>query len=255
MLAKIVNDKKEGLKQVKRNMPVSNLKERIIQREEPLDFKSAITGGQVRLIAEVKQASPSRGVLVSNFDPVALAGTYADSGAAAISVLTESNYFKGSPDHLAAIRREVKIPLLRKDFIFEPYQVYESRAYGADAILLIVAILNQAQLEELLMLSHTLGMDSLIEVHDEDELERALSIDAKIIGINNRDLKTFRIDINTTGRLRPLIPPGRSVVSESGISSREDMAKLRGWGVNVVLVGETLITAGGIPAKMSELFS
>ena len=255
MLAKIVNDKKEELEQRQKELSLSVLKERLAQREEPLDFKSAITGEQIRLIAEVKQASPSRGVFASNFDPVALAGTYAASGAAAISVLTESKYFRGSLDHLEAIRREVKVPLLRKDFIFEPYQVYESGVYGADAILLIVAILNREQLEELLVLSRKLGLSSLVEVHDEDELEIALSINAEIIGINNRDLKTFRIDINTTGKLRSLIPPNRIVVSESGISGHEDMVKLRSWGVNAVLIGEALITAGDIPAKMSELFS
>lgn len=255
MLAKIVNDKKEELEQRQKEVPLSVLKERLAQREEPLDFKSAITGERIRLIAEVKQASPSRGILASNFDPVALAGTYAASGAAAISVLTESNYFKGSLDHLAAIRREVKVPLLRKDFIFEPYQVYESRAYGADAILLIVAILHREQLGELLALSRKLGLRSLVEVHDEVELEIALSGDAEIIGINNRDLKTFQIDINTTGRLRSLIPPNRIVVSESGISSREDMVKLGGWSVNAVLVGEALLTAGDIPTKMSELLA
>ncbi|MFC1912282.1 indole-3-glycerol phosphate synthase TrpC [Chloroflexota bacterium] len=255
MLDKIVNDKKEELKQVKKSQPLSALKERIAQREETLDFKGAITGGQVRLIAEVKQSSPSRGVLAPDFDPVALAGTYAESGAAAISVLTESNYFRGSLDHLEAIRGEVTIPLLRKDFIFEPYQVYESRACGADAILLIAAILNQSQLEELFMLSRQLGLESLVEVHDEGELERVLAIGAGIIGINNRDLKTFQIDTNTTGRLRSLIPTDRIVVSESGISGREGMTKLKRWGVNAVLVGEALITAGDIPAKMKELLS
>jgi len=253
MLNKIITRKREEVEQRKRELPISALKERIARQRAPLDFASALSGERTRLIAEVKRASPSRGLLCPDFAPVALAKTYADNGAAAISVLTEINYFQGSLDHLAAIRETVNIPLLRKDFIFDPYQVYESRAYGADALLLIVAILPQAQLEELLALSHSLGLRCLVEVHDESEVERALSSGAEIIGINNRDLKTFQVDINTTRRLRRLIPQERIVVSESGISHRGDMEKLRAWGVNAVLVGEALVTAGDIPAKMREL--
>jgi indole-3-glycerol phosphate synthase len=168
-------------------------------------------------------------------------------------VLTEANYVQGNVEHLAAIREEVKLPLLRKDFIFDQYQVYESRAYGADALLLIAAILSEEQLEELLSLSRGLGLSCLVEVHNEDEVERALWSVAKIIGINNRDLNTFQVDIDTTRRLRPLIPKERIVVSESGVSSREDVTNLRGWGVNAVLVGEALVTAGDIQNKMREL--
>ena len=234
-------------------MPVSTLKERIDRQKAPLDFALALSGDSTRLIAEIKRASPSRGVLCPNFNPVALAKTYAQGGAAAISVLTEANYFDGSIEHLAAIREEVGLPLLRKDFIFDRYQIYESGAYGADALLLIVAILSQEQLEELLSLSHRLGLSCLVEVHNEDEVERALLSGAKIIGINNRDLNTFTVDINITHRLRHLIPQERIVVSESGIRSRGDIEKLKGWGVNAVLVGETLVTAGDIPTKMREL--
>jgi indole-3-glycerol phosphate synthase len=168
-------------------------------------------------------------------------------------VLTEADFFEGSIDYLAAIRAEIALPLLRKDFIFDPYQVYESSAYGADAILLIVANLSQEHFEELLYLSHSLDLNCLVEVHSEDEVERALLSQAKIIGINNRDLNTFTIDINTTHRLRPLIPHGRIVVSESGISSRSDVETLKGWGVNALLVGEALVTTGNIQAKMKEL--
>jgi len=204
-------------------MPLSSLKEGIVRRQTPLDFALALSGDRTRLIAEVKRASPSRGVLCPDFNPVELAKSYAQGGAAAISVLTEANYFEGSIDHLAAIREETRLPLLRKDFIFDPYQVYESRAYGADALLLIVAILSQEQLGELLSLSHSLGLNCLVEVHNEDEVERALLTQAKIIGINNRNLNTFTVDINTTRRLRPLIPQERIVVSESGIRSRSDV--------------------------------
>ena len=255
MLDKIVSQKKEELKQRKKTLPLSYLKERIAQQKPPLDFALAIKGDHIRLIAEVKQASPSRGILHPNLNPTKLARTYVEGGAAAISVLTETNYFKGSIDHLAAIREIADLPLLRKDFIFDPYQVYESRAYGADALLLITAILEKEQLEDLLLLSHNLGLRCLIEVHNEGEVERALLGKAKIIGINNRDLDTFNIDINTTRRLRPLIPQTRIVVSESGIKSRGDIEKLKEWGVNAILVGETLVTAGDVLTKMRELVS
>ena len=253
MLDKIVADKKEELKQRKKAVPVSELESRIAQRAGTLDFANALKEEGVSIIAEVKRASPSRGVLRHDFSPVALARTYADNGAAAISVLTESKYFQGNLDHLSEIREEVKIPLLRKDFIFDPYQVYESRAYGADALLLIVAILEQEQLDELSTLSHELGLSCLVEVHNESEVDRALRSGARIIGINNRDLKTFQVDIGTTQRLRALIPEDRIVVSESGISSRRDIDNLKRWGVNAALVGEALITAGDIAAKMREL--
>ena len=253
MLDKIVADKKEELKQRKKAVPVSGLESRIAQRAGTLDFANALKEEGVSIIAEVKRASPSRGVLCPVFNPVALATAYADNGAAAISALTESKYFQGSIEHLAEIREAVNIPLLRKDFIFDPYQVYESCAYGADALLLIVAILEQEQLDELSTLSHELGLSCLVEVHNESEVERALLSGARIIGINNRDLKTFQVDIGTTQRLRALIPGDRIVVSESGISSRRDIDNLKSWGIDAALVGEALITAGDIAAKMREL--
>jgi indole-3-glycerol phosphate synthase len=194
-------------------------------------------------------------MLRSNFDPIKLAQIYSEGGAAAISVLTEANYFMGSIEHLTAIKDVVQLPLLRKDFIFDSYQIYESRAYGADALLLIAAILNQRQLKELVSLSHSLGLRCLVEVHNEGEVERAVLSEAEIIGINNRDLSTLTVDINTTHRLRPLIPKEKIVVSESGIKGRSDMEKLRRWRVNAVLVGEALVTAPDVPAKMKELLS
>lgn len=253
MLDRIITDKRGEVEQRKQRFPLTVLQETIAERQTPLDFAGALRGDGTRLIAEVKRASPSRGLLCPEFDPVKLAKTYAANGAAAISVLTEEKYFQGSLDHLAAIRKEVKLPLLRKDFIFDHYQVYESRAYGADALLLIVAILDQGQLGELLSLSHNLGMDCLVEVHNEAEVARALDSGAEVIGINNRDLKTFKVDIKTTRRLRPLIPAGYTVVSESGIRSGENVAELKGWGINAILVGETLVTAADIPAKMREI--
>lgn len=253
MLDKIIARKREEVEQSKRALPLARLKEEITQRARPLNLSLALRGDSIKLIAEVKRASPSRGILRPNFNPAELAKTYAKGGAAAISVLTEANYFSGSLEHLIAIRDKVELPLLRKDFIFDPYQVYESRAYGADALLLIVAILNQEQLKELLWLSHSLGLECLVEVHNELEVEKALYSGAKIIGINNRDLNTFTVNINVTRRLRPLIPKEQIVVSESGIKSRQDIERLKEWGVNAVLVGETLITANDILTKMKEL--
>lgn len=253
MLNKIMAQKREEVKQRKQRVPLPVLKERIAQRKAPLDLITVLGGEQIRLIAEVKRASPSRGILCPDFEPVALAKTYVQGGAAAISVLTEEKYFGGSLGHLSAIRDAVGLPLLRKDFISDPYQVYESAAYGADALLLIVAILNQEQLTRLLLLSHSLGLTCLVEVHSEAEVSRALQVGARIIGINNRDLRTFDIDIKTTRRLRVLMPRQQIVVSESGIRSRQDVKKLKEWEINAVLIGEALVTADDVPAKMKEL--
>jgi indole-3-glycerol phosphate synthase len=254
ILDKIIAQKKREVEQKMQSLPVSALKKRIVLQKMPLDLAAALSGDRLRLIAEVKKASPSRGVLSPDLDPVSLARTYAQCGAAAISILTEVDHFQGSLEYLRAIREEVSIPLLRKDFIFDQYQVYESAASGADALLLITAILSQEQLEELLALSLTLGLSCLVEVHNENEVAKALLSGAEIIGINNRDLNTFTVDINTTRWLRPLIPEGRIVVSESGINNRDDIRKIKEWGVNAVLVGEALVTAGNIPAKMEELW-
>jgi indole-3-glycerol phosphate synthase len=255
MLNRIIAQKRDEVKQRKQGVPLATLKERIAQRRAPLDFAAALHGDQIRLIAEVKRASPSRGILCPDFEPVTLATRYAQGGAAAISVLTEENYFGGSLDHLVAIRQAVNLPLLRKDFILDPYQVYETVACGADALLLIVAILSQEQLSALLSLSHTLGLGCLVEVHNEAEINRAIASGAGVIGINNRDLRTFGVDINATRRLRPLLPRGQIVVSESGIRSLEDVKKLKQWGINAVLIGEALVTASDIPAKMKEFLS
>ncbi len=257
ILDRIVADKKLELEVGKRNLSLAELRRLASKQPPPLDFASALRGDGIRLIAEVKKASPSRGVIRPDFNPVAIAQIYADNGAAAISVLTEVKYFQGSLKYLKEIRDRLgdkRPPLLRKDFIFDPYQVYESRAYGADALLLIVAILNPEKLEELIGLSEELGMDCLVEVHNEAELEAALNSRAGIIGINNRDLNTFNVDMATTGRLRPLIPSDRIVVSESGIKSRSDMEQLRHWGVDAALIGESFMSAPDIAARMKELW-
>jgi indole-3-glycerol phosphate synthase len=253
MLDKIIAQKREEVEQKKKVATMTYLQERIARQKPPLDLALALKGNHLRLIAEVKQASPSRGMLSPNFNPIELARTYAEGGAAAISVLTEANYFMGNIEYLAAIKEVVGLPLLRKDFVFDPYQVYESRAYGADALLLIAAIVSQGQLKELASLSHSLGLRCLVEVHNEGEVERAVLSEAEIIGINNRDLNTFVVDINTTRRLRPLVPKEKIVVSESGIKNKRDIEKLGKWGVDAVLVGEALVTGGDVLAKMKEL--
>jgi indole-3-glycerol phosphate synthase len=255
MLDKIIAQKREEVYQRKKVATIVYLQERITWQRPTLDLARALKSDHVQLIAEVKQASPSRGMLSSNFNPLELAQTYAEGGAAAISILTEANYFMGSIDYLTAIKEVVGLPLLRKDFIFDPYQIYESRAYGADALLLIAAILSREQLKELVSLSHSLGLRCLIEVHNEGEVERSVVSEAEIIGINNRDLNTFAVDISTSRRLRPLVPKEKIVVSESGIKSRRDMEKLSQWGVDAVLVGEALVTASNVRAKMQELLS
>jgi len=239
----------------KRSRPLAELREAALGQPAAVDCSSALRGDRIQLIAEVKKASPSRGVIRSDFDPVEIARTYAGNGASAISVLTEAGYFQGSLDYLRDIRNTLgnSLPLLRKDFICDPYQVYESRAYGADSLLLIVAILDPERLEELLGLSHRLNMSCLVEVHNEAELETALKSGARIIGLNNRDLRTLAVDMAVTEQLRPLIPPDRVVVSESGIRDRSDIEKLERWGVDAVLVGESLMSAPDIAAKMKEL--
>jgi len=250
----IVAEKREELKQRQVTVPLPELRQAIMERPLPLNFAAALSGDGPRLIAEVKRASPSRGVLCPDLDPVKLASTYAQCGAAAISVLTESRYFGGSREDLQAIKRALPhIPLLRKDFILAPYQIFESCAWGADAVLLIAAILDDAQLGELVALTHALGMQCLVEVHNKNELKRALAHNIKIIGINNRDLDTLTVDINITRQLRPTIPRGRIVVSESGIKGRADVQKLKEWKINAMLIGEALVTAQDVAAKIKEL--
>ncbi len=252
MLDQIVANKRIELEETKRQTPLAVLKQRMSKRE-PRSFKSALSGHGIRLIAEVKKASPSRGLLCPGFDPVRLAQEYERAGAAALSVLTESRYFMGSINHLAAIREAVRLPLLRKDFLFDPYQVYEAAAAGADAVLLIVAALSRPQLGDLIDLSHGCNLDCLVEVHNEAEIKTALDCGAEIIGINNRDLKTLSVDTATVRRLRPLVPPDRIVVAESGLRDRSDIEELAKLRVNAALIGEALVTARDIPARIREL--
>jgi indole-3-glycerol phosphate synthase len=208
----------------------------------------------VSLIAEVKHASPSKGVLIEDFDPVALGTTYAENGAAAISVLTDRQFFMGSLDDLRAVRAAVGVPVLRKDFIIDPYQVYEGRAAGADLMLLIVAALEDGQLADLHALITALGMAALVEVHSEAELERALKVGAALIGVNNRDLKTFREDLGTTARVAKLVPLSVTLVAESAIRSAADVRTMGELGAHAALIGEGLVKADNIGAQV-KLFS
>lgn len=219
------------------------------------DFTAALTPspGGVRLLAEVKKASPSRGVLTPTFDPVGLATTYAQHGAAAISVLTDAKYFQGSLDLLAAVQTAVTVPLLRKDFTLDEYQLWEARAAGSDAVLLIASILEPPQLSDLQAAAKGLGLAALVEVHTAGELDLALGSGAALIGINNRDLRSFETHIETTLTLLPLVPPGIIVVSESGFSRADEVRRVVAAGAHAVLVGEGLVRAPDVAAKVREL--
>lgn len=258
ILDEIVENKKAELEQRKDYYPLEVIMEKIDREfRNPRSLAPALTkregASAVRIIAEVKRASPSKGIIRQNFMAGEIARLYELNGAAAISVLTEEKYFKGNIEYLSAIRRNSKIPVLRKDFIFDEYQVYESRAAGADAILLIVAILDKEKLKKLMDLSASLGMSTLVEVHNESELETALEAGANIIGVNNRDLKTFKTDINVTVRLIPYVPKDVILVSESGINTVDDIVELMKEGVDAFLIGEALMREEDIAKKLKQL--
>lgn len=255
ILDRIVANTREELAAAKTRVPLGEMRAVAERARGPRGFAKALRGTGITLIAEVKKASPSRGVLREDFDPAWLAQRYAEGGAAAISVLTDEKQFQGKLEHMAIIRSKLAKgpPLLRKDFIFDEYQLHQASAYGADAALLIVAILEQPLLRELLACTFTLGLDALVEVHDEAEMERATAAGATLIGVNNRDLRTFDIDLATTERLRPLAPPEATFVAESGIFTRDDMLRLERAGVHAALIGEALVTAPDPVAKVREL--
>jgi len=259
-LAEILAYRKQDVERLKQEVPLAEMARRANAVPFPQDFRAALT--QFRrgseegpaLIAEIKRASPSKGVLAAALDPVDTARSYEMSGAAAISILTESRYFKGGLDDLQRVAAAgLELPLLRKDFIFDPWQVYEARQAGADAVLLIVAALERNQLRELRDLAERLKMAALIEVHTEAELEIALACKASLIGINNRNLATFEVNLETTSRLRGLVPDEVSVVAESGIRTRQDILMMRAIGVDAILVGEALVTAPDLQAGVRTL--
>jgi indole-3-glycerol phosphate synthase len=257
ILDAIVRDKRDEVARRRALTPRAELERACTDLAPTRDFDGALkpAPGGVALIAEVKKASPSRGVLVPDrpWDPVGLARTYAENGAAAISVLTDEKYFQGHLDLLGTIRAAVPVPLLRKDFTIDEYQLWESRAAGADAILLIVAILPPALLHDLLAAAKGLGLGALVETHTAAELDVALGAGARVVGINNRDLRTFETRLETTVGLLPTIPPGLTVVSESGFASAADVRRVVGAGAHAVLVGEGLVRAADVGAKVREL--
>jgi indole-3-glycerol phosphate synthase len=234
--------------------PIELLREQALAQTPPRGFLGALRrAGRPALIAECKKASPSKGLLRPDYDPAQLARTYAENGAAALSVLTDEKFFQGSLNDLSVARTAAVVPALRKDFIVDGYQVYEARAAGADAVLLIVAALRLDQLQELHELINSLSMIALVEVHNEAEAETALQIAPKLIGVNNRNLHDFTVDLQTTGRLRKCIPANIALVAESGIHTAEDVALVRDMGVDAILVGEALVTASNVGAKVREL--
>lgn len=258
ILDEIMTHHRERLPKAMREVSFENVRAFAEMAPPPADFAAALRQPGVSLIAECKKASPSKGLLVKNYDPAKLAKTYAQAGASAISVLTDARHFQGSLEHLRDVRQAVgprKIPVLRKDFIFHPYQVYEARAAGADAVLLITAVLGDSDLRDLLQLTHDLGMNALIEVHTEAEVERALALQPRIIGVNNRNLQTFAVDLQTTVRLRQIIPAEVLVVGESGIQTAVHVHTLRQANVNAMLVGESLVKSKDIGMAAKSLIA
>jgi indole-3-glycerol phosphate synthase len=232
----------------------AELRKQALLRNDFRPFRAALQlGNEIAVIAEVKKASPSAGVIAENFNPLSQAREYARGGASALSILTDQDYFQGHLAYLKQVREQVSLPLLRKDFILHELQVYESVVAGADAILLIVASLDDATLRHLYETAHACQLDVLVEVHDLPEMDRALELGADLIGINNRNLKTFQVDLATTEALAEEIPNDTVAVSESGIRTAEDVRRLRACGINAVLVGETLMRASNVPDKLREL--
>ena len=254
ILSKIINEKRKRIERARSKIPGQKIKELASKGYIKSSFKRNIARPHhINLIAELKKATPQKGIIRGDFDPIKIGLTYQANGASALSVLTDERFFDGKLRTLKDLRKRVTIPLLRKDFIIDEYQVYETACYGADAILLIAQILTEEELMGFYRISKELGMDVLIEVHNEEDIEKALKTGASIIGINNRDLNTLRVDLATTQRLIRLIPDNKVRVSESGIKTYEDVMFLKSLGINAVLIGEAFMEADDIAAKMREV--
>jgi len=254
ILDEIIFNKRQEVTALKIALHRLDLKNEIKKLKPAKDFLAAVSA-PLAVIAEVKKASPSAGIIRPDFDPVKIAKEYEKAGASAISVLTDQKYFKGSIEDLKKVAKAVKIPVLRKDFIIDDDQIFEARLAGADAILLIVAVLDDDTLSEFVRISRNLSMQTIVEVHNEKEMERALNTPTKIIGVNNRDLKTFKVDVNTSVRLAALVPANRKItlISESGIRSSEDAKKIQEAGFDAMLIGEELMKSKDVENKMKEL--
>ncbi len=260
ILRKIVAHKQIEVAAARAAASISELKARINDLEDvPRGFerhlREAIASDWTPIIAEVKKGSPSKGTIREDFDPLEIAEIYQNNGATCLSVLTDEKFFQGHLRYLGLIRETVSLPLLRKDFICDPFQIYEARAAGADAILLIAAILDQNQLQEFHAAAKEIHLDVLLEVHDEAEMDKALATDCTLIGVNNRNLRTFVTDMETTGRLARMMPPGRLLVAESGINCRSDIIRLQNSGAGAFLIGEAMIRENDIGAKLQELLN
>ncbi len=263
ILNQILADKRQEVALRKKQIPLENIQDKALSMPKCRNFYKAVTKKNLRglnVIAEVKKASPSAGLIRADFDPVQIAITYEQCGADAISVLTDEKYFQGKLEYLSAVREAVQLPALRKDFIIDPYQIYEARAAGADAILLIAEALNQADLSDLLILANQLTLTALIEVHSADSLlrvRRMIGFPQKhysVLGINNRNLSTMQVDLNNTSRLAELADDPRELIAESGICTRQDVEKLIRIGIGGVLIGQTLCASDSIEEKFKELF-
>ncbi len=258
ILDRIKEYKIEEVRVAKSAKPLQELEEIVAEQERPRGFAArldAVSKTGFAIIAEIKRASPSRGIIRDDFDPRELAVAYETGGAACLSVLTDQPSFQGSSENLIAARTSCKLPVLRKDFMYDCYQVVEARAWGADCILVIMASVSDRQAQELSSAAEALGMDVLFEVHDEAELDRALQLDGSLIGINNRDLRSFDVSIESTLRLVPRIPDDRIVVSESGLKTRGDLVRLADHGVRCFLIGESLMRQPNVSAALSELLA
>ncbi|MFC1570317.1 indole-3-glycerol phosphate synthase TrpC [Candidatus Omnitrophota bacterium] len=254
ILSRIIEEKRREVEKNQENVSLGDMKKKAEGVYIKSSFKRDISRkGHINLIAEIKKSSPSKGIIRHDFDPVRIALTYHGAGASAISILTDERFFMGKLEYIKMVKDRVTLPILRKDFIIDEYQVYESAVAGADAILLIAHILTQEELNKYFGIARDLGMDVLVEVHNEEEMEKALASPASIIGINNRDLTNFDVDVAVTQRLIRMIPENKVIVSESGISSYEDIMFLKSLGVNSVLIGETFMKAENIGEKVREL--
>jgi len=254
MLSKIIEEKRRVVEESKRIKPQGELVREIKNVCVRSSFKKNIARAHhVNLIAEIKKASPSKGILRADFNPVKIAVTYQSGGASAISILTDERFFEGKLEYIRRVKDSVSIPVLRKDFIIDEYQIYETVAAGADAVLLIADLLSKSELCGFYDLAASLGLDVLVETHKEEDIEKALATEGSIIGINNRDLHTFRVDLSITQKLTRLIPPNRIRVSESGIRSYEDVMFLKSLGINAVLIGEAFMESADIASKMREM--